>query len=175
MQIMREIALFSGKIYTAETNFTRPPVVTVATNLNSGDIPYYHPYPHHHSKCLQCETDDGESPIFTFLLRTFKTEITNGENSLGHVKNINLNLKYINKLVYTFFRVKFKKLEILLVIKKRQIPRLHTIHRIFSLYLIMYPTQNLKSPPKQNHFLNYESMQLRDKGLWNIRRFNLKI
>ena len=36
MRIMREIALFSGKIYTAGTNFTRPPVVTVATNLNSG-------------------------------------------------------------------------------------------------------------------------------------------
>ena len=36
MQIMREIALFSGKIYTAGTNFTRLPVVTVATNLNSG-------------------------------------------------------------------------------------------------------------------------------------------
>ena len=33
---MREIALFSGKIYTAGTNFTRPPVVMVATNLNSG-------------------------------------------------------------------------------------------------------------------------------------------
>ena len=32
---MREIALFSGKIYTAGTNFTRPPVATVATNLNS--------------------------------------------------------------------------------------------------------------------------------------------
>ena len=31
-QIMQEIALFSGKIYTAGTNFTRPPVVT---NLNS--------------------------------------------------------------------------------------------------------------------------------------------
>ena len=35
---MREIALFSGKIYTAGTNFTRSPVVTVATNLNSGEI-----------------------------------------------------------------------------------------------------------------------------------------
>ena len=35
-QIMQEIALFSRKIYTAGTNFTRPPVVTVATNLNSG-------------------------------------------------------------------------------------------------------------------------------------------
>ena len=34
---MREIALFSGKIYTAGTNFTRLPVVTVATNLNSDD------------------------------------------------------------------------------------------------------------------------------------------
>ena len=34
-QIIQEIALFSGKIYTAGTNFTRPPVVTVATNLNS--------------------------------------------------------------------------------------------------------------------------------------------
>ena len=32
---MREIALFSGKIYTAGTNFTRLPLVTVATNLNS--------------------------------------------------------------------------------------------------------------------------------------------
>ena len=28
--------MFSGEIYTAGTNFTRPPVVTVATNLNSG-------------------------------------------------------------------------------------------------------------------------------------------
>ena len=32
---MRQIALFSGEIYTAGTNFTQPPVVTVATNLNS--------------------------------------------------------------------------------------------------------------------------------------------
>ena len=36
VQIMREITLFSEKIYTAGTNFTRPPVMTVATNLNSG-------------------------------------------------------------------------------------------------------------------------------------------
>ena len=35
---MREIALFSGEIYTAGTNFTRPPVVTVATNLNSASL-----------------------------------------------------------------------------------------------------------------------------------------
>ena len=35
MQIMREIAMFFGKIYTAGTNFTRPLVVTIATNLNS--------------------------------------------------------------------------------------------------------------------------------------------
>ena len=35
---MREIALFSGKIYTAGTNFTRPPAVTVATNLSSEPI-----------------------------------------------------------------------------------------------------------------------------------------
>ena len=27
--------MFSGKIYTAGTNFTGPPVATVATNLNS--------------------------------------------------------------------------------------------------------------------------------------------
>ena len=27
--------MFSGKIYTAGTNFTRPPVSTVVTNLNS--------------------------------------------------------------------------------------------------------------------------------------------
>ena len=32
---MQEIAFFSGKIYTAGTNFTRPPVMTVATNLDS--------------------------------------------------------------------------------------------------------------------------------------------
>ena len=34
---MREIALFSWKIHTAGTNFTRPPVVMIATNLNSGE------------------------------------------------------------------------------------------------------------------------------------------
>ena len=34
---MQEITLFAGKIYTAGKNFTRPPVVTVATNLNSDD------------------------------------------------------------------------------------------------------------------------------------------
>ena len=37
---MQEIALFSGKIYTVGKNFTRPPVVTVATNLNS-DVDAY--------------------------------------------------------------------------------------------------------------------------------------
>ena len=29
--------MFSGKIYTADKNFTRPPVATVATNSKSGD------------------------------------------------------------------------------------------------------------------------------------------
>ena len=33
--------LFSGKIYTAGTNFTRLPVATVVTNLNSGQIMFY--------------------------------------------------------------------------------------------------------------------------------------
>ena len=33
---MLEIVLNSRKIYTAGTNFTRPLVMTVATNLNSG-------------------------------------------------------------------------------------------------------------------------------------------
>ena len=33
---MQDIALISRKIYTAGTNFTRLPVVTVATILNSG-------------------------------------------------------------------------------------------------------------------------------------------
>ena len=37
-QIIWEMALFFGKIYTAGTNFTRPPVVTVATNLNSSTV-----------------------------------------------------------------------------------------------------------------------------------------
>ena len=36
MQIMQEFALFSGKNYTVGTHFTRPLVVMVATNLNSG-------------------------------------------------------------------------------------------------------------------------------------------
>ena len=30
-------ALFSGKIYTSDKNFTRPPVATVATNSKSAD------------------------------------------------------------------------------------------------------------------------------------------
>ena len=34
---MRDIALISRKIYTAGKNFTRPPVVMVATNLNFDD------------------------------------------------------------------------------------------------------------------------------------------
>ena len=33
---MSENALFSGKIYTADKNFTRLPVATVATNFKSG-------------------------------------------------------------------------------------------------------------------------------------------
>ena len=33
---MLEKALFPGKFYTAGTNFTRPPVATAVTNLNSG-------------------------------------------------------------------------------------------------------------------------------------------
>ena len=32
---VQENRLFSGRIYTAGTNFTRPPVATVVTNLNS--------------------------------------------------------------------------------------------------------------------------------------------
>ena len=35
---MRKFALFFGNIYTAGTNFTRPPVLTVATNFNSGSV-----------------------------------------------------------------------------------------------------------------------------------------
>ena len=37
---MQEIALFSGKIYTAGTNFTRLPVVTVMKNVNSGKVDF---------------------------------------------------------------------------------------------------------------------------------------
>ena len=36
LQNMLATALFSGKIYTANTNFIRPPVMAVATNFNSG-------------------------------------------------------------------------------------------------------------------------------------------
>ena len=35
-KIMQENALLSGKIYTADKNFTRPTVATVVTNFNSG-------------------------------------------------------------------------------------------------------------------------------------------
>ena len=35
-QVLHGNALFSGKIYTAGQNFTRPPVVTVVTNFKSG-------------------------------------------------------------------------------------------------------------------------------------------
>ena len=35
---MKEIAFFSGKIYTADKYFTRPPVATVATNSKSVDM-----------------------------------------------------------------------------------------------------------------------------------------
>ena len=35
LQNMEETALFSGKIYTADKTFTRPPVATVATNSKS--------------------------------------------------------------------------------------------------------------------------------------------
>ena len=40
LQNMWETALFSGKVYTADKNFTRPPVVTVATNSKSGTAMY---------------------------------------------------------------------------------------------------------------------------------------
>ena len=40
---MREIALFFWKIYTAGTNSTRLPVMTVATNLNSDEDDYVQP------------------------------------------------------------------------------------------------------------------------------------
>ena len=39
-QVLHGNALFSGKIFTAGQNFTRPPVVTVVTNINSGSILY---------------------------------------------------------------------------------------------------------------------------------------
>ena len=38
LQNMKEAALFSGSFYTADKNFTRPPVATVATNSKSDFI-----------------------------------------------------------------------------------------------------------------------------------------
>ena len=38
LQNMYETALFSGKIYTADKNITRPPVATVATNSKSAAV-----------------------------------------------------------------------------------------------------------------------------------------
>ena len=35
LQNVQETALFSGKIYTVDKKFTRPPVATVATNSKS--------------------------------------------------------------------------------------------------------------------------------------------
>ena len=45
LQNIEETALFYGKIYTADKNFTRPPVATVATNFKSGNLfedEFYH-------------------------------------------------------------------------------------------------------------------------------------
>ena len=35
LQNMEETAEFSGKIYTADKNFTQPPIAAVTTNFNS--------------------------------------------------------------------------------------------------------------------------------------------
>ena len=51
---MREIVLFSGKIYTAGTNFTQPLVMTVATNLNS--VPSLHNWGRPNKKLIAIET-----------------------------------------------------------------------------------------------------------------------
>ena len=52
---MRDIALISRKIYTAGTNFTRPLVVTVATNLNSGSPGVFSNYiPSINRSVLEC-------------------------------------------------------------------------------------------------------------------------
>ena len=48
----KETALFSGKIYTADKSYTRPPVATVATNFKSG-----HSFDFEYIETLQRETD----------------------------------------------------------------------------------------------------------------------
>ena len=65
---MQEIALFSGKIYTAGTNFTRPPVVTVATNLNSD-----FPFPENHIFCLKVIPKTLLHKLMAFLSHFLKT------------------------------------------------------------------------------------------------------
>ena len=45
---LEKTALFSGKIYTADKNFTRPPVTTVATNFKSACHHFPSPTHQHH-------------------------------------------------------------------------------------------------------------------------------
>ena len=40
LQNMQETALFSGKIYTGDKNFTQPPVAAVTTNFKSALDPF---------------------------------------------------------------------------------------------------------------------------------------
>ena len=73
---MQENALFSGKIYTAGTNFTRPLVATVVTNLNSDAL-----------RCSSCTlqvlgSDFLESWSSYIFGWTTKKQATKGENKL---------------------------------------------------------------------------------------------
>ena len=73
---------FSRKIYTAGTNFTRPLVVTVATNINSAGQPGEKPVP-----------DEQKLPVMATILATmFLPGFILGIASCWHNKNNNSNM-----------------------------------------------------------------------------------
>ena len=74
---MREIALFSGKIYTPGTNFTRPPVVTVATNLNSAVEGYFFKQDFAHWKWKRIMISLYENIIHLLFIRYLLSYVIN--------------------------------------------------------------------------------------------------
>ena len=72
-QIMQDIALISRKIYTAGTNFTRLPVMTVAPNLNSDEDDYVQPLTIFVGKCTMLICSEI---ISSQILRLFWREST---------------------------------------------------------------------------------------------------
>ena len=66
-QILQGNALFSGKIYTGGKKFTRPPVVTVATNFKSGGYHQYKTY-----RLLREAASSGSTSTSSFSWNLFR-------------------------------------------------------------------------------------------------------